>query len=67
MKPLPPMFALNCLEGDRWLVVSPSDWPAGRRTFERMEVRAGDCGPIDLQTRISKGADVSHRHAEISV
>jgi len=32
-----------------------------------MEVRAGDCGPIDLQTRISKGADVSHRHAEISV
>jgi len=42
-------------------------WPAGR-TFERMEVRAGDCGPIDLQTlAFPKAPTYLTRHAEIPV
>ena len=60
---LPPTFAVCCFEGDRWLVVVPSDWSlAAGRTFERVEVRAGDCGAIgissdkDAQTRIFKKA-----------
>jgi hypothetical protein len=43
MKPLPDVFAACCFEGDRWLIVSPSEWStAAGRTFERREMAEKD-------------------------
>jgi hypothetical protein len=43
MKPLPDMFAMCCVGGDRWLVVALSERTFAR-TFDRTELRAVDSG-----------------------
>jgi hypothetical protein len=35
MKPLPPIFAMCCLQGDRWLAVAPAEHEIRARTFDR--------------------------------
>jgi len=40
---LPPTFAVQCVDGQRWLVVAPDHHSlAAGRTFERRELRAVD-------------------------
>jgi hypothetical protein len=49
MKPLPDVFSACCFEGDRWFVVSASEWSlAAGRTFDRRELRAIDSGKLGI-------------------
>jgi hypothetical protein len=58
MKPLPPVFAVCCVERDCWLVVARSGRPHDR-TFDRQELRAVDSGALG-----STGPDRQRHHAE---